>query len=191
MIMEYSTLFLSAQHIHKLLGCLRDREVFIISHDDLSGRELFLKIQDVQVFIVVWDTEIRHEGDPQPDPGQIDEKIVAAQFDLRHQIQLMLLEHTVEKLAGGAFSVQHEDRVFLKLLEADPFSFQRKIMLIRYENIRKFPEAADILGIGKAGIGIVGDDEIRLAILQKMSAFDGSLVIYFNMYIGIVFVELV
>ena len=47
----------------------------------------------------------------------IQQQVVAAQFDLRHQIQLVLLKQLMQIFAGGAFSIQHQDRVILQVFQ--------------------------------------------------------------------------
>ena len=72
----------------------------------------------------------------------------------------------VQEFAGGALPVQHQDRVCLELLQADCLALQREILLIGDEDIVKFVDHPDVLRIGEAGVGIVGDDEINLSVFQ-------------------------
>ena len=60
--------------------------------------------------------EIGDKGNAQSNIRQIQKQIIASQFDLRNQIQLMTLEHTVEKFTGCAFPIQHKDGAVLQLL---------------------------------------------------------------------------
>ena len=99
-------------------------------HHELTLRKSLLKLQDEQAAVGGRDAEIRHKGNTQADFGQIDQQIIAAQLNFRHQVKLMLLEHAVEKFAGGAFFVQHEDRIGLKLLQAQLPALQGKKFLI-------------------------------------------------------------
>ena len=52
-------------------------------------------VSDKELLFVLWDTEIRHEGDSKADAGQVDQKVIAAELDLRDQIEMGLLEHGV------------------------------------------------------------------------------------------------
>ena len=58
----------------------------------LPCREFLFGLHDKQVIVWLLDAEIRDESDSQTDPGEIDEQIIAGQFDLRNEIQMMLLE---------------------------------------------------------------------------------------------------
>ena len=72
----------------------------------------FSRSYDKQVIVWLLDAEIRNESDPQTDPGEIDEQIVAGQFDLRNEIQMVLLEKSMQKFTGRAAFIQHQDQVF-------------------------------------------------------------------------------
>lgn len=135
------------QDIHKLFGCLGYGQVFIISYHDLPGGQIFFQAQDKQIFILFRDAEIRNECDAQANPGQIDEKVIAAEFDFRNQIQMGFLEHGMQELAGGAFSVQHQNRVGLQFPQAYFFALKRKILLICHEHVPKLPQRPGRMGV--------------------------------------------
>ena len=85
--------------------------MFIVGHGQFAGGKLFLCLQHKEVFAVVTDAVIRDKGDAQADPGQIQQQVVAGQFDLRDKVQLMLLEYLMQEFICRAVFVQHEDRI--------------------------------------------------------------------------------
>lgn len=82
--------------------------------NQLPDGKLCFQFQTEQSAALLWKTEVRHEGDAKSDVCQIDEQVIAAQLNLRYQIQLVLLEDLVEKFTGGAFPVQHQDGIGLQ-----------------------------------------------------------------------------
>ena len=64
------------------------------------------------------------KGDAETDAGKINQEIVTAQFDFRDQIQLVLLEEVVQEFAGGAFTVEHHDRVIQEIFQVQFFIHQ-------------------------------------------------------------------
>ena len=65
------------KNVDELAGSLGDRKGLIVSHNELSGRKLFFKIQNIELLFSLWDAKIRNEGDTQTDPCQIDQKVIA------------------------------------------------------------------------------------------------------------------
>ena len=65
------------------------------------------------------DTIVRNKGDAKTNACQVDQQIVARQFNLGHKIQLVLLEYLVDKLIGRTVLIQHQDRIMQKLRERD------------------------------------------------------------------------
>ena len=63
--------------------------------DQLALGKRFFQIENEEIFLLLRNAEIRNKRDPQPDFRQIDEQIIAAQFNLRYQIQLVLLKHAL------------------------------------------------------------------------------------------------
>lgn len=108
----------------------------------LPCREFLFGLHDKQVIVWLLDAEIRDESDPQTDPGEIDEQIVAGQFDLRNEIQMVLLEKSMQKFTGRAAFIQHQDRVFGELLIGKLLTFQLFKRFVRNEHIF---ECADLL----------------------------------------------
>ena len=77
---------------HKFSNCFGRRDLFIISNYKFSLRKGFFCLYDKKLIWIVRDTVIRDKGDPKPNAGKINQKIIAAQFDFRNEIQLMLLK---------------------------------------------------------------------------------------------------
>ena len=74
----------------KRLFCLYDKEIFRLSRQAVVG----------------------NTGNSKSDACKVNEKVIAAEFNLRHKVKLILQEKAVQKFAGSAFVVQHEDRMF-------------------------------------------------------------------------------
>ena len=88
------------------------------------------------------DTVIRYKCNPQSDAGQIDQQVIARQFNLGHKVKLVLLEKPVEEFTGSAVSVKHEDRIMGKLLVSQLFSPQVFKSAVGDKDI---PEFSDLL----------------------------------------------
>ena len=84
----------------------------MIGNYHLAGRKLFGKIQDKKVFIIGRDTEVRYKSNAKTNTGQVNEQIITGKFNFRYQVQMAFLEDLVQEFTGGAFAVQHHDRVF-------------------------------------------------------------------------------
>ena len=83
----------------------------------------FLDIQGEE-FTIVGYAVVRDKGDAETDAGKINQEVVTAQFDFRDQIQLVLLEEVVQEFAGGAFPVEHHDRVVQEIFQVQFFIHQ-------------------------------------------------------------------
>lgn len=64
------------------------------------------------------------------------------------------------------------------------------MFLIGDENVMKFVNCPYMLEIGQAGIRVVDDNEIDLAVFEKVGAFQGGAVGDFDVYVGVAQVEL-
>ena len=113
--------------------------------------------------------------------GQINEQIIAGQFDFRHQIQLFLLEQTVEEFTGHALFIQHKDRVGQKFFKTQGLVLQIRKMLgignkisLNSRTWRTFEHSVH------AGIGIIGHDQIHLTVIQKIHTPGAGLIGHFN-----------
>jgi len=120
-----------------------------VDDDQLALGKRFFQIENEEIFLLLRNAEIRNKRDPQPDFRQIDEQIIAAQFNLRYQIQLVLLKHAVQKFAGSAFAIQHQDGIGLQFLQCDHSVFQGKIRFICHKYIGKIMDDLYILRIGQ------------------------------------------
>ena len=114
---------LKLQNIQKFFCCFGQRQLWVVGNDEGSAREFFLDVQREE-FAIVGDAVVRDKGDAETDAGKIDQEIVAAQFDFRDQIQLVLLEEVVQEFAGGAFPVEHHDRVVQEIFQVQLFIHQ-------------------------------------------------------------------
>ena len=103
------------ENVQEFLRCFGQRQLGIVGNDEGSARELFLDVQGEE-FTIVGYAVVRDKGDAETDAGKINQEVVTAQFDFRDQIQLVLLEEEVQEFAGGAFPVQHQDRMVQQLL---------------------------------------------------------------------------
>ena len=88
----------------------------------------------------------------------------------------MLLEHVVQKFAGGTLAIQHEDWECLQLAQCNRAVFHRKIGLIGDEYIVEFAQHMDILRSTEPGVWIVRKNKIDLTVVQKTRTFDGGTV---------------
>ena len=79
----------------------------------------------------------------------------------------MLLEHVVQKFAGGTLAIQHEDWERLQLVQCNRVVFHRKIGLIGDEYIVEFAQHMDILRSTEPGVWIVRQNKIDLTVVQK------------------------
>ena len=76
----------------KFLRCAGEGEMIIVGEDQLPLWEIFLCVQHIDPVGPVRDTVIRNKCDSQTNAGQIDQKIIAGQFDFRNEVELVLLE---------------------------------------------------------------------------------------------------
>lgn len=104
------------ENIQEFLRCFGQRQLGIVGDDEGSAGEFFLDVQGEE-FTIVGYAVVRDKGDAETDAGKIDQEVVTAQFDLRDQIQLVLLEEVVQEFAGGAFPVEHHDRVVQEIFQ--------------------------------------------------------------------------
>lgn len=90
--------------------------MFVIGGNKLSFWKFFGSLNDEEIVGLYRKTIIRDKGDPQTDACKINQQVVAAEFNLRDEIELMLLKQRVKEFACRAFFVQHDDWVIQKLL---------------------------------------------------------------------------
>ena len=83
----------------------------IVSDDQFPFRQFFFCLYNEQPTRFVRDTVIWNTGNPEADTCQINQKVIAAQLDFRHKIQLMLLEKYMKEFAGCTFLIQHKNRI--------------------------------------------------------------------------------
>ena len=93
-----------------------------------------------------------------------------------YEVELVLLEHVVQKFAGGTLAIQHEDWERLQLAQCNRAVFHRKIGLIGDEYIVEFAQHMDILRSTEPGVWIVRQNKIDLTVVQKPRTFDGGTV---------------
>ena len=140
---------------HELFCGRAQGELFAVHDHKLAGRKLFCQHNLKQVRRSPRQTVIRHKSDSETDGGQIQQEIVAAQLDFRHQIQLMLLKKIVQVLAGGTLAGQHENGIVQKLPEGKPLVFQIKIMAVGDKDILETADFFQVPGISQPGIGVI------------------------------------
>ena len=70
---------------------------------ELEGRRLFYK------------TVVRHKCDAKADTRQVDQKIVAAKLNFRHEVELEPLKLAVQELTRRTLAVEHQNRVLQQL----------------------------------------------------------------------------
>ena len=70
---------------------------------ELEGRRLFYK------------TVVRHKRDAKADTRQVDQKIVAAKLNFRHEVELEPLKLAVQELTRRTFAVDHQNWVLQQL----------------------------------------------------------------------------
>ena len=88
----------------------------------------------------------------------------------------MLLKKIVQVLAGGTLAGQHENGIVQKLPEGKPLVFQIKIMAVGDKDILETADFFQVPGISQPGIGVVGENQIHLAVLQQVHAANGGLI---------------
>ena len=98
-------------------GGLGQGNLLLIGQNELPAGQFFPDVQAEQILALAVQEEVRDKGNAEADAGQIQQQVVAAQFDLRHQIQLVLLKQLMQLFAGGSFSIQHQDRVILQVFQ--------------------------------------------------------------------------
>ena len=86
-----------------------------VGNDELTRRELFNEVE-LECHGLLYETVIRHKCNAKADAGKVDQKIVAAKLNLRHQIELKTLKLAVQELTRCTFSVEHQNRVLQKFL---------------------------------------------------------------------------
>ena len=69
----------------------------------LEGRRLFYK------------AVVRHKRDAKADTRQVDQKIVAAKLNFRHEVELEPLKLAVQELTRRTLAVEHQNRVLQQL----------------------------------------------------------------------------
>ena len=110
------------ENFQKLFCSNGQRKLWIVGDDKFAFWQFFFNIQYEQIS-VFRDAVIRNKSDSQANPGKINQKVIASQFNLRDQVKLILLEQVVEKLTGGAFSIQHHDRIGKQVFQMEIFIF--------------------------------------------------------------------
>ena len=89
----------------------------------------------------------------------------------------MALEQVVQKFAGSALAVQHQNRVFQQILQMDALLIKLRIELsARHKGIGERVDRLVLQRILKMGVGKVRDNNIYLACLQQLHAFCGGLI---------------
>lgn len=116
--MENGCSLFELENVQEFLRCFGQRQLRVVGDDESSAREFLLDVQGEE-FAIVWYAVVRDEGDAETDAGKIDQEVVTAQFDFRDEIQLVLLEEVVQEFAGGAFAVEHHDRVFQEIFQVE------------------------------------------------------------------------
>ena len=121
--LENGCSFFELENVQEFLRCFGQRPLGIVGDDEGSAREFFLDVQGEE-FAIVGYAVVRDKGDAETDAGKINQEVVTAQFDFRDQIQLVLLEEVVQEFAGGAFPVEHHDRVVQEIFQVQFFIHQ-------------------------------------------------------------------
>ena len=121
--MENGCSLFELENVQEFLRCFGQRQLRVVGDDEGSAREFLLDVQGEE-FAIVGYAVVRDEGDAETDAGKIDQEVVTAQFDFRDEVQLVLLEEVVQKFAGGAFAVEHHDRVFQEVFQGAFFAHQ-------------------------------------------------------------------
>ena len=121
--MENGCSLFELENVQEFLRCFGQRQLRVVGDDESSAREFLLDVQGEE-FAIVWYAVVRDEGDAETDAGKIDQEVVTAQLDFRDQIQLVLLEEVVQEFAGGAFPVEHHDRVVQEIFQVQFFIHQ-------------------------------------------------------------------
>ncbi len=67
-------------------------------------------------------TVVRHKRDAKADTRQVDQKIVAAKLNFRHEVELEPLKLAVQELTRRTLAVEHQNRVLQQLL-SEPACF--------------------------------------------------------------------
>ena len=70
---------------------------------ELEGRRLFYK------------AVVRHKRDAKADTRQVDQKIVAAKLNFRHEVELEPLKLAVQELTRRTLADEHQNRVLQQL----------------------------------------------------------------------------
>ena len=58
---------------------------------------------------------VRHKRDAKADTRQVDQKIVAAKLNFRHEVELEPLKLAVQELTRRTLAVEHQNRVLQQL----------------------------------------------------------------------------
>lgn len=134
----------------------------VVGDYQLAGGELFDYLYLEQVGVLVY-AIIGDKGNSETDIRQVNQEVVAAQFNFGNQIQLVLLEEVVEKFAGGAFSVEHQDGMFQQFFQMEWFFDQLgKVFPAGNKDILKLVDRDCGHAGGEFGIREVGHDQIYL-----------------------------
>ena len=121
--MENGCSLFELENVQEFLRCFGQRQLRVVGDNEGSAREFLLDVQGEE-FAIVGYAVVRDEGDAETDAGKIDQEVVTAQFDFRNEVQLVLLEEVVQEFAGGAFAVEHHDRVFQEIFQVEFFAHQ-------------------------------------------------------------------
>ena len=132
---------------------------------------------------------IRDTGNTKSDLCKIDQQIVAVQFNLRQQLQSLGCKHLMKIFAGGTLWSEHQDGIIQKIFHGKRRFAHGEIVRICHEDIPEFQHSLK-LGVGrKPGIRVVGDDQLSLAVFQKLRTSDGSTVDDLDPYLRMILVE--
>ena len=144
--MENGCSLFELENVQEFLRCFGQRQLRVVGDDEGSAREFLLDVQGEE-FAIVGYAVVRDEGDAETDAGKIDQEVVTAQFDFRDEVQLVLLEEVVQEFAGGAFAVEHHDRIIEKLGECEGLILQREVLGACDEDIAEFADGTDAVGV--------------------------------------------
>ena len=118
----------------------------------------------------MFDAVVRDKGNAKTDARQVDQKIIGIQLKSRYQIQTMFQKDLVEIFTGRRIFIQHQDRQTGDLLEIHFLGDLRKMWGIGDEHILKGCQGLGDIRSIHAGVGMVGDDDVNLSLLQEVDA---------------------
>ena len=161
----------------------------IVRDDKLSCRKLLVSFHNEKVVGFARNTVVRDKRDPKSDTCKVNEQVIAAQLNFRHEVKLVLLKQTVEEFACRTFAVQHQDRVLEQLFERELAALQLTERFVCDKHIFKIFNLFDSSQTAEVAVRIIGHDQIYLSGLKQFDALDRSLVCHFDMRVRKFFVE--